>query len=79
MDAVSQKSYIKKTILKNLLLAHERIAKEGDTKEIVHLSKYILRLTQNGHDEIFYLRTEKDKNSTEEPPEKSEQDIAKLY
>lgn len=79
MDKVSLKSYIKKTVLKNLLLAHERIAKEGNTKEIIYLSKYILRLTKNGQDEIFYLRTEKDKKSTDEPPKKSEQDIAKLY
>lgn len=70
MVMVSMKEYARETVIKNLLSAHERIAKEGDSREIIRISKYVLRLTQNGQDKLFQLRTEEpdwSEPTTDEP------------
>lgn len=50
--------HIRKQIVKNLLLAHERIAGEGDVKSIVMLSKFILQLSKSFNNELLELRSE---------------------
>ena len=60
--------HIRKQIVKNLLLAHERIAGEGDVKSIVMLSKFILQLSKNFNNELLELRSEKDNDAHNTPP-----------
>ncbi len=71
MAMISMKEYAREMVIKNLLSAHERIAKEGDSREIIRISKYVLRLTQNGQDKLFQLRTEEKEGRANDPPEKS--------
>lgn len=54
--------------MKNLLLAHERIAGEGDVKSIVMLSKFILQLSKSFNNELLELRSEKDNDAHNTPP-----------
>lgn len=61
--------HIRKQVIKNLLLAHERIAGEGDVKSIVMLSKFILQLSKSFNNELLELRSEKDNDAHNTPPD----------
>ena len=37
---------IKEKVIKNLLTAHKRTAEKGNAKEVIRLSKYLLKLEQ---------------------------------
>lgn len=49
---------IRLAVIKNLLLAHKRIAGAGNAKEIICLSKYLLKLSKEFHDIVVEVPTE---------------------
>lgn len=68
---ISQKSYIEDSVIQNLLVAHKRLAVQGDAEQVIKLSDYVLKLANNRKDKLFELRGEKDQQGTHEPPYKS--------
>lgn len=54
----SAKSVIEHEVIKNLLSAQKRIAENGDTKEIIRISRYLLRLAQELDDVLIDVVTE---------------------
>ena len=49
---------IRSAVIKNLLLAHKRIAWAGNAKEIICLSKYLLKLSKEFHDIVVEVSSE---------------------
>ncbi len=53
MAVFSARKLIEDEVMKNLMLAHRRMAKEGDSKQMVKLSCYILRLAKKRKAEVI--------------------------
>lgn len=68
---VSESDYIESEVIKNLLSAHKRIADNGDSKQLIKLSNYILKLVEKRKDKLFELGAKKNKQSSNKPPNKS--------
>lgn len=64
---ISRKRAVKDEVIKNLLSAHERIANSGSAVEIIRLSKYLMRLTEQGDDVLIDSITECEKHGCREP------------
>lgn len=56
MKVFSIKELIELNVMRHLLTAHERIAKYGDSKQIIELSRYILRLAKKRKNVLFERR-----------------------
>jgi len=68
-------SYIRNSVLKNLLHAHERIAGEGDIRGLICLSKFILKLSKQFDNELFDFRLKESDDCAEAPPDKCKENI----
>lgn len=55
MVKVSEKEAITNEVIKNLLSAHRRIAENGDPKQTITLSKYLLKLAEKRKDKLLDL------------------------
>ena len=58
---------IKEEVTKNLLSAHKRIAEEGNAKEVIRLSRYLLKLEQKFGDVGTYAIPENQQQWCENP------------
>ena len=58
MNIILRKEYAEGMIMKNLLSAHERIAREGNAEEVMRITNYALRLIRKREDKPCYVRTE---------------------
>lgn len=55
---VSRKKVIRDRVFKNLLSAHERIADDGCVRDVILLTKFILKLTEKGDDVLVDVAPE---------------------
>ena len=58
MLKTSQKDLITQEVIKNLLSAHERIADSGCVDEIIHFTKFILKLADKRYDALVNVLPE---------------------
>ena len=63
--------YIRKTVIKNLLSAHRKIADRGNVKSLIILTKFILKISNQFNDMLIDLGLEENDNSSDKPPDKS--------
>ena len=68
---VSKRDYIESEVMKNLLSAHKIIAENGNSKHLIKLSNYILRLLEKRKDKLLELGAEKNNQSPDKPPNKT--------
>lgn len=61
--------YIRKTVVKNLLSAHRKIADRGNVKSLIILTKFILKISNQFNDMLIYLEIEENDNSSDKPPD----------
>ena len=62
-------SAIRERVIKNLLLAHERVAEKGETKELIILSKFIIKLSKKFDNQLLELRTIENEDGGQTPPD----------
>lgn len=70
---IKLKDYLHQQILKNLLNAHRRMSKGVSaqyTKELISLSKYILKLGEKAGDVLFEFWLQDSNKGGKRPPEK---------
>ena len=58
----TQKSIIQESVIKNLLVAHKRIAESGRAGDVIKLSKYLLHLSKQVGDVFVNISPESDEN-----------------
>lgn len=61
--------YIRKTVVKNLLSAHRKIADRGNVKSLIILTKFILKISNQFNDMLIDLELEENDNSSDKPPD----------
>lgn len=61
--------YIRKTVIKNLLSAHRKIADRGNVKSLIILTKFILKISNQFNDMLIDLGLEENDNSSDKPPD----------
>ncbi len=61
--------YIRKTVIKNLLSAHRKIADRGNAKSLIILTKFILKISNQFNDMLIDLELEENDNSSDKPPD----------
>lgn len=64
---VNAGGYIRDIVMKNLLIAHKRIADAGDILMLIKLSRFILKLSKNYNDELIDFWSEKCSDGAENP------------
>lgn len=69
-------SHIRRTVLDNLLTAHKRIAEAGTAKEIILLSKFILKLSKQFDKELLDFGAVERGGGADSPPNDGEDNIA---
>ena len=60
---------IRKTVVKNLLSAHRKIADRGNAKSLIILTKFILKISNQFNDMLIDLELEENDNSPDKPPD----------
>lgn len=58
-------------VIKNLLLAHKKIADSGNVNDLIYLSKYLMRLTKKFNNIIIEISTEEVQKENDYPPDYS--------
>lgn len=66
-------AYIRAEVIKNLLIAHERIAEKGNAKAIIILSKFLFRIAEQFDDKLFYFWLKESDACTKTPPQEGEE------
>lgn len=61
---------IRDRVIENLLRAHERITDNGEVRDVVRLSKFILKLSNHFEHNILNFGMEARDNGADNPPEK---------
>lgn len=74
--AVNHGDYIRGNVIKNLLRANKRIADEGTAKDMIRLSRFILKISHKFDKEFLELGLEECQNCDKEPPNECEKDVA---
>ena len=57
---MKRSDFVKQNVLKNLLIAQKQSAENGDAKSVICLSKYLLRMFNERHDEFIKFSPESD-------------------
>ena len=65
---ISYGKFIRNTVIENLISSHERITKEGNAAEIVHITKFILKTSKKFDNELLDLCFEKNEQGSNAPP-----------
>ena len=58
-------NHIRAEVIKNLLNAHERLVEDGNAKEVIMLSKFLLRIAEQFDDKLVYSWVKGCNKSTE--------------
>lgn len=67
--------YIRDEILRNLLTAHKRLAETGSAKEVVLLSKVILKLSDKFDDKVLQLGLVERQEDYGSPPDDGKDNV----
>lgn len=65
--------YIRKTVIKNLLSAHRKIAEKGSVSDVIALTKFVLKVSDKFDNILLDLGLEYRNESAECPPDKTEE------
>ncbi len=60
--------YIRKTVIKNLLSAHRKIADRGNVKSLIILTKFILKISNQFNEILLDLGLEENNEHPGDPP-----------
>lgn len=60
--------YIRKTVIKNLLSAHRKIADRGNVKSLIILTKFILKISNQFNEILLDLGLEENNERPGDPP-----------
>ncbi|MFR1761888.1 hypothetical protein [Frisingicoccus sp.] len=66
---------LRENVMKNLLLAHERIAEYGDITELVCLSKFILKLSKQFDNDLLDFGLKECDDCATAPPDERKENI----
>ena len=67
--------FIRGIIIKNLLHANKRIADEGTAKDVIRLSRFILKVSHKFDKELLELGLEECQRCDKNPPDECDEDI----
>lgn len=69
---ITEKSFVRQQVIKNLLSAHKRIAESenGNTHDLICISRYLLRLTKKSDDVLIDAIAKSDQQWSSDPVDK---------